>query len=33
VLPDPEFRSVTVPERCLKCGRAATTEAVWAKAY
>ncbi|MGH7624169.1 MAG: proline--tRNA ligase [Gemmatimonadaceae bacterium] len=33
VLPDPEFRSATAPERCLKCGRVATTEAVWAKAY
>ena len=33
VLPDPEFRSATAPEHCLKCGRAATTEAVWAKAY
>ena len=33
VLPDPEFRSPTPPSRCMKCGRPATTEALWAKAY
>jgi len=33
VLPDPEFRSATAPEHCLRCGRVATSEAVWAKAY
>ena len=33
VLPDEEFRSAEAPERCLKCGRAATAEALWAKAY
>jgi prolyl-tRNA synthetase len=32
-LPDPEFRSAEAPTTCLKCGRAATTEALWAKAY
>ena len=32
VLPDPEFRSESAPERCV-CGDAAVTEAVWAKAY
>ncbi len=33
VLPDEEFRSAEAPRRCLKCGGAATTEALWAKAY
>ena len=33
VLPDEEFRSAETPKTCLKCGRAATTEALWAKAY
>ena len=33
VLPDEEFRSAEAPARCLRCGKAATTEAVWAKAY
>jgi len=33
VLPDEEFRSAEVPDKCLKCGRPATVEAVWAKAY
>ena len=33
VLPDEEFRSGEAPARCLKCGRAAATEALWAKAY
>ena len=33
VLPDEEFRSAEAPATCLKCGRAASAEAVWAKAY
>ncbi|HET7449104.1 MAG TPA: proline--tRNA ligase [Gaiellaceae bacterium] len=33
VLPDAEFRSSEAPTACLKCGKAATTEALWAKAY
>jgi prolyl-tRNA synthetase len=33
VLPDEEFRSAEAPPRCLKCGSAATAEALWAKAY
>jgi prolyl-tRNA synthetase len=33
VLPDEEFRSAEAPTRCLKCGKAATAEALWAKAY
>jgi prolyl-tRNA synthetase len=33
VLPDEEFRSADPPEKCLKCGRASTAEALWAKAY
>jgi prolyl-tRNA synthetase len=33
VLPDEEFRSSPAPARCAWCGRAAKTEAVWAKAY
>ena len=33
VLPDPEFRSPEAPTSCLHCGRAATAEALWAKAY
>jgi prolyl-tRNA synthetase len=32
-LPDEEFRSAEAPTSCLKCGRAATTEALWARAY
>jgi prolyl-tRNA synthetase len=32
-LPDEEFRSAEAPTRCLKCGGAATVEALWAKAY
>jgi prolyl-tRNA synthetase len=32
-LPDEEFRSAEAPTSCLKCGRAATAEALWAKAY
>jgi len=33
VLPDEEFRSAEAPATCLKCGRPATAEAVWARAY
>jgi prolyl-tRNA synthetase len=33
VLPDEEFRSAEAPTTCLKCGKAATAEALWAKAY
>jgi prolyl-tRNA synthetase len=33
VLPDEEFRSPTAPERCVWCGKPASAEAVWAKAY
>jgi prolyl-tRNA synthetase len=33
VLPDEEFRSAEPPTTCLKCGKAATAEALWAKAY
>ncbi|HEU5357939.1 MAG TPA: proline--tRNA ligase [Gemmatimonadales bacterium] len=33
VLPDEEFRSPVAPATCVWCGRAATAEAVWAKAY
>ncbi len=33
VLPDEEFRSAETPRNCLKCGRPATAEALWAKAY
>jgi prolyl-tRNA synthetase len=33
VLPDEEFRSADAPTRCLRCGRPATGEALWAKAY
>ena len=33
VLPDEEFRSAEAPTQCLKCGQAATAEALWAKAY
>jgi prolyl-tRNA synthetase len=33
VLPDEEFRSADAPATCLKCGREAIAEAVWAKAY
>jgi Prolyl-tRNA synthetase len=32
-LPDEEFRSAEAPTTCLKCGRAATVEALWARAY
>ncbi len=32
-LPDEEFRSAEAPTSCLKCGRASTVEALWAKAY
>ena len=33
VLPDEEFRSAEAPTSCLKCGQAASAEALWAKAY
>jgi prolyl-tRNA synthetase len=33
VLPDEEFRSAEPPSECLKCGRGAKHEALWAKAY
>jgi len=33
VLPDPDFRSAQPPTKCVACGKATTTEAVWAKAY
>ena len=33
VLPDEEFRSAEAPTTCLKCGKPATAEALWAKAY
>ncbi|MGH7669250.1 MAG: proline--tRNA ligase [Gemmatimonadaceae bacterium] len=33
VLPDEEFRSAEAPQRCLRCGRPASAEALWAKAY
>ena len=33
VLPDEEFRSAEAPTHCLRCGRPATSEATWAKAY
>jgi len=33
VLPDPEFRSAEAPRTCIKCGKAAVIEALWAKAY
>jgi prolyl-tRNA synthetase len=33
VLPDEEFRSAEAPAKCMHCGRAASHEALWAKAY
>ncbi|HUF28893.1 MAG TPA: proline--tRNA ligase [Gemmatimonadaceae bacterium] len=33
VLPDEEFRSAEAPAACLSCGKAATAEALWARAY
>ena len=33
VLPDEEFRSPDRPTTCMWCGKPATTEALWAKAY
>jgi prolyl-tRNA synthetase len=33
VLPDPEFRSATPPERCIWTGQPARHEALWARAY
>lgn len=32
-LPDQEFRSAEAPTHCLRCGGAATDEALWARAY
>ena len=32
-MPDAEFRSDEAPAHCLACGKAATVEAIWAKAY
>jgi prolyl-tRNA synthetase len=32
-IPDEEFRSAEAPTVCLKCGRPATAEALWARAY
>jgi prolyl-tRNA synthetase len=32
-LPDEEFRSADAPTTCLRCGNAATVEALWARAY
>jgi prolyl-tRNA synthetase len=32
-LPDEEFRSAEAPTTCLRCGRKAVAEALWAKAY
>ncbi len=33
LLPDVEFRSSEAPRSCLKCGTAAKSEALWARAY
>lgn len=33
VLPDEEFRSAEAPATCVRCGRPAKSEAVWARAY
>jgi prolyl-tRNA synthetase len=33
LLPDEEFRSAEAPRQCLRCGKPATAEAVWARAY
>jgi prolyl-tRNA synthetase len=33
VLPDEEFRSAEAPAHCLRCGKSASAEALWAKAY
>jgi prolyl-tRNA synthetase len=33
VLPDEEFRSPETPQHCVVCGKPATVEAVWARAY
>jgi prolyl-tRNA synthetase len=32
-LPDEEFRSAEAPTTCLRCGRTATSEALWARSY
>ena len=33
VIPDSDFQSERKPDKCVACGEAATTEAMWAKAY
>ena len=33
VLPDEEFRSPTLPDKCMWCGSPSVVEAVWARAY
>jgi prolyl-tRNA synthetase len=33
VLPDEEFQSAEAPTTCMRCGRPALAEALWAKAY
>jgi prolyl-tRNA synthetase len=33
VLPSEEFRSAEKPTKCLRCGRPALDEALWARAY
>jgi prolyl-tRNA synthetase len=33
VLPDEEFQSAEAPTSCIRCGRPARAEALWAKAY
>ena len=33
VLPDEEFQSAQTPPTCLSCGKASSTQALWAKAY
>jgi len=33
VLPDEEFRTQPAPTTCMWCGKPATAEAVWARAY
>ncbi|MFN2399522.1 MAG: proline--tRNA ligase [Gemmatimonadaceae bacterium] len=33
VLPDEEFQSAETPATCLSCGKASSTQALWAKAY
>ena len=33
VLPDHDFQTDPQPEKCVACGKAAVSEAVWARAY